>query len=448
MDNSSNNMLFNLLVTKGFEPELLDISGKPITNPTEAEMFSFEYRGDEKNYGTVVILLGKEGDLQVFFGDNLGKTMELGDKDEWYDFLAQIKKFATRNLLNFKVNNINKLKYTMQGIAAINEGLFEGQYYGKKDVSYNGPKDGARLMIKHKNPIGENGKRYTQVDKLYVENSEGERFKLPFKNILGGKIMTRHVKNGGTPYDALGTHINDMMEEMNVLGKFINATRNKTYEDAGNAMVETAIQHYKKLKSKAKKMVSDRGYARAKHDFDPGKIHESEIATEVLKRYFVEQSIDQRIEEALPMLARLGIASAANNVGEEKMKEVNEFSEWVEDVTEGTWAVPETREEIKALEQLLAEPLILGPDATNATNAIYGYIGDDELFDTLYELSLDNPDADARPAIIARLENMGIDINIDDRPVTPNEDLDTDGVMMTTPSNMSSESLKRLAGML
>ena len=80
--------LYDLLVTKNFNPELLDSSGKPAEDPSEAEIFSFDYTTESGNdYGTVVIMLGTEKNLDVFFGDNVGRTMESEDKTEWFDFL-------------------------------------------------------------------------------------------------------------------------------------------------------------------------------------------------------------------------------------------------------------------------------------------------------------------------------------------------------------------------
>ena len=137
MENSAQTQLYNLLVTRDFEPEMKDTSGKDVNNPAEADMFTFDWKTENKNYGTVVILIGANKNLIVFFGDNLGRSMESGDKDAWYEFLWQMKQFSVRNnLLGFELQNINKLKYTMQGMAAIKEGLFEG-YYGNKKYSYS-----------------------------------------------------------------------------------------------------------------------------------------------------------------------------------------------------------------------------------------------------------------------------------------------------------------------
>ena len=115
--------LFDLLVTRDFDPETLNSAGKPAADPSEAEIFSFDFRAESgKDYGTVVIMLNDEGDMDVYCADNVGKTMDEPDKAEWYRFLEQLKEFSVRsNRMNFSVKNLNHLRYSMQGQAAIKE---------------------------------------------------------------------------------------------------------------------------------------------------------------------------------------------------------------------------------------------------------------------------------------------------------------------------------------
>jgi hypothetical protein len=432
MENTAGRSLYDLLVTRDFDPELLDSSGKAVTNPDDAELFSFDWKTENHNYGTVVILLGDDNELEVYFGDNLGRSMEGDDKSEWYDFLSQIKNFATRNLMTFEINNINRLKYTMQGMAAIKEGLFEG-YYGTKKVSYSDQPKRTRLMIKHNRDLGEGDARYRAIESLFVETADGERFKVPSRSLTHGRMLARHVAEGGTPYDAFGQHITQMVSEMNTLARFIRAAKHRGFDGEAGALVESAVRHYGDLKAKAKHMISHRGYREQIESFKPDAFTDSEVTAEAIRDMFVEQSVDQRIEEALPILARL-------SEEERKMKEANEFESWANQVTEGTWAMPETPEQIKRLRELMQTELPVGPDATNATELLYDIVGDDELFDRLEELAEQDPDADARPIIQRRLDQLGIDLGLD----MAQEDLDTDGVMMTKPSNMSSESIDRL----
>ena len=161
--NSTANDLFNLLVGRDYTVKTLSNQGKPVVNPSEAEMFSFDFETSNSNYGTVVILLDDESNFEVYYGDNIGKNMEGNDKDVWYDFLNQLKRFATRNLLNFNLKNLNKLKYSMQGMAAINEGLFEG-WNGTKHTSYNNKPGTTRLKIVHSKAIEEGEQRWRAID--------------------------------------------------------------------------------------------------------------------------------------------------------------------------------------------------------------------------------------------------------------------------------------------
>jgi hypothetical protein len=118
--------LYDILVSKNFDPELLDSAGKPSEDPAETEVFSFDYSSESGNdYGTIVIMIGDDNELQIYFGDNIGRGMEAEDKKEWFDFLYQLRMFAKRNLMTFGLKNLNRLRYSMQGQAAIKEGLFE-----------------------------------------------------------------------------------------------------------------------------------------------------------------------------------------------------------------------------------------------------------------------------------------------------------------------------------
>jgi hypothetical protein len=435
MQNSPSSDLYNLLVTRDFEPEILDVGGKAVSDPNQADMFSFDWKTENQNYGTVVILLGQDQDLQVYYGDNLSRDMEAADKTEWYAFLRQLKNFATRNMLTFDLKNLNRLKYTMQSMSAISEGLMEG-YYGNRRVSYSDQPKKTRLVIKHSRPLGEGEARYRYVESLFVETDAGERFRLPFTKLVGGRAMARHIAEGGTPYDQFGQHISQMVSEMNTLSRFVRSVRNKNYEGESAEMVEAAVRHYTDLKAKAKRIISQRGYSEARDEFDPEQTEHNDRQLENLRNLFIEQSLDSRIEEALPIIARI------TQPKETPMREIEEFESWADTVTEGTWAMPETPAQTDRLKELLSKEMPVGTDAMNATEQLYDVVGDDELFDRLAELAEKNPNADARPLVVARLKELGVSIEMP--AAATSEDLDADGVMMTRPSNMSSESIERL----
>jgi hypothetical protein len=275
--------LFDLLVSKDFSVKTLDNKGKPVVDPSEAEMFSFDFETANKNYGTVVCLINDNQGLEMYYGDNVGKTMEKDDKDAWYDFLNQMKRFATRNLFQFDLKNMNRLRYSMQGMAAINEGLFEG-WNGTKMTSYNDKRKNVRLKIVHDKPMEETDQRWRAVKTMFIETPEGERFKLPFKSTSAGKAMTRHVIEGGNPYDAFGNHIVDIVRETNALARFLRGkTRQVTEDHEDYELVQELKERYKTLRKRIKQVTGKRGYHAYKESWDPAQIEEG-IVGKLAKR--------------------------------------------------------------------------------------------------------------------------------------------------------------------
>jgi hypothetical protein len=397
--NTPGKQLFDLLVTRGFDPEMLDSSGKAAPSAEDAEIYSFEFVSSAgTNYGTVVVMLGDDQNLELFSGDNVGRGMDSEDKTEWYEFQHQLKNFATKNFMTFGSQNINKLKYSMQGQAALKEGLFES-WNGTKNVSWNGGPDSVRLMIRHKRPMGVNEARFRQVESLFLETAEGERYKLPFRNLAGGRAMVEHVRQGGRPYDMRGQHIANMVEELNVLSRFRRASHGRVFEDDTASLVNQATAYHSGVSRALKGLASARGYNTYFESWNPADMTEQELIIEDIKTLFVQETIDSRIEQALPILARIQQQGTA-------MKEANIFEAWADRLVEGTWATPDTPEEQQELIALLSKELPVGADATNATEQLYSLVGDDELFDQLQDLAEQDPDADCRSLVIARIKDM------------------------------------------
>jgi len=331
--------------------------------------------------------------------DWLGSERHLG-------FLEEISQFATSHGLGtFSPKDINQLKHTMQGMAAIKEGLFEG-YYGTRKVSYVGEQTEARLVIKHNRMIGEDDKRYRYVESLFIETAEGERFKLPFVKLSGGRAMLEHVKQGGRPYDIRGQHINEIVTEMAVLSRFNRASQQRVFEGITQELVETAQHYYSELRGNLQHMATGRGYNQYFESWTPADIGDETALVEDLKTMFIEQTLDARIEAALPTLAKIQQRGNA-------MKEAQIFENWANQIMEGTWALPDTPEAQAKLDELMSQELIVGPDAINAKEQLYDVIGDDKLFDILADLAEQDPRANCwdDTDVQARLQELGIQMN-------------------------------------
>jgi len=411
--NSISQQLLDLLATRNFQPEMLDQMGRPC-DAADAKTFTFDYTsGSGKNYGTMVIVLDSDNDMKVMYGDNLGRTMEGNDKSEFFDFVQHLNQKATQNRWTHSIQDIGQLKHTMQGIAAIQEGLFEG-YYGNRKVSYAGEPTQARLMIKHSQPLGEGDARHRYVESIYIETADNERFKLGFKSLSGARAMLEHVRQGGKPYDIRGNHITETVNEIAVLSRFNRASANRILEGVTQELVTEAQAYYQSLRENLKHMASNRGYQTYFESWHPATINEQEDVVNSIKTLFIEQSIDSRIEAALPLLARI------QQKGQE-MKEAQIFENWINSLSEGTWNLPETPEQMDKLRTLMTGELIVGPDATNATEQLYDLVGDDILFDRLHALADQDPRANAwnDTEVMQRLQELGIEMPAPAQPQAP-----------------------------
>jgi len=397
--------LFDLLISRDFDPEMLDSSGRPAPDPAEAEIFSFDFRARSgKDYGTVVVMLGNDNDLEIYCSDNVGRSMEGDDKNDWFAFLEQLKNFATRNFMSFGIKNLNRLRYSMQGQAAIKEGLFES-WTGNRTTSWNGAATEARLMIRHKKTIGEGDARFRHIESLFIETADSERYKLPFTSLTAGRAMLEHVRQGGRPYDPRGNHIAEMVTELAVLSRFRRANTGQIFEGDTAQLVEQVQQYQSNLQRSLKGLGTRTGYTKYFESWQPANISEQDVVIESLKNLFVKQSIDTRIESALPLLAKIQQQGTA-------MKEANIFEAWAERLVEGTWQLPDTPEKQAELLELMSTDLPVGADATNVTEQLYDLLGDDELFDRLEELAERDANADARQVIFDRMQMLSNDPDV------------------------------------
>jgi hypothetical protein len=465
MENTADK-LFKILGTKFSNSKIKTLTslGKETTSMDEVEMFSFDFIAGSNNYGPVVILT-TGNNLEIYYGDNTSRSLDSEAKRKWENFIEHMSTFARSNRLGFSLKHTTDLKYDLSNAADITESfrnIFEG-YYGTSKTSYN-KQGNAKIIIKHSKQLGEGEARFRNISALFVENADGERFKLPFTKLSGARAMARHVTEGGNPYDLFGLHISEMVRDINTLGGFVRRSAMFEENEDTIGLVETGQRHYTAMRKGLKQIAGKRGYNTYKEGWEPSAITEQDTDVNKIRGLFTERSVNTRIEEALPLLARLqAMAGAADSIdetvdatdfktgtvpgksreellarlrktkaavdamkarkagatqielkqamdedveqpelqGASNMKEVNEFAEWAEQVIEGTWSMPDTDDKIAALTDFLAIEQPLGIDALNVTNVLYDIVGDDDLFDSLAVAAAADPESDARPIVIS-----------------------------------------------
>lgn len=432
--------LFEKIRDRFEDVSLGDDNAKATNDPQKARFFNFDYVVDDTNHGNITMSLIDETSLKVYFSKNISSELLDEDKQEWYSFLRELREFARRNLLSFEPRDITRSTLKHRDIAQqskadstydADEVVAESRMYGTLNRSFEsfGP---VRIKLQHSKPIMDesHGARSRNIQAIFVENDQGERFRLPFTNLTGARAMARHVSAGGVPTDALGSHITEMVNEMTTLRPFVRGMARRTFEDVvTKEMVESAFGYHGLLKHTLKKMKGKRGYTEFKESFKPALV-EDEVDVTDLKELFVKKTLDERIEQALPLVHKAYTIMKENN-----NPFAQQFESWADKLSEGSWAVPDTDDDIDQLIDWLGDERPVGVDAQDATNSLYNIIGDDRLFDRLGELAETDPTADARdvvtswlydnlPEVYQRIESEIGDADIPAEPAEDNQEVD------------------------
>jgi hypothetical protein len=327
---SINRSLFELLRSRGYAPTLLDTSGKEIPVPEEAEVFQFKFTKDGEEYGTVTASIDGLHKLIIYFGDDVANSEkeDNGGDDSWYKLLNHLKRFAQQHQLSFEVKNRDHLKYDMAKREHMKkqERISEGYYPMGKKASYNDNIPTVKIVIEHSRTIEEGEQRYRNVNRIFLENTQGERILAPTTKPGVAQIYARHLAEGGMPHDDRWNHIIGLCEEYNKMGAFVRATRNNQFNESAQQLVNEGINHYQSLRESLSKMRGARGYNAYFESYTPP-LMEDETEENNLNELFVQETLDPRIESVMPILSKLHKKVA-------EMKEVNELSEWADSLTE------------------------------------------------------------------------------------------------------------------
>jgi hypothetical protein len=201
--------------------------------------------------------------------------------------------------------------------------------YGTSRSSYQ-KMENVRIIARHGKPIVDEtkpGARSRNIQAIYIENSLGERFRLPEGTTLNGaRAYAQHVRKGGTVLDEFGQHIGKIIKEMRDLKLFVRNMRGRQFEDTEtNGMVEAAIDHYGSLHTDLFTLRTGRGYDQYRDLWQP-ELMEDEFDIDALKERFVKRVFDDRMLDALPVVKR-AYDKKRDKVGEE-------FEAWANSIVE------------------------------------------------------------------------------------------------------------------
>jgi hypothetical protein len=228
--------------------------------------------------------------------------------------------------LSFELSNKDRLSDDMRqrDYYKMKERVSEGYYPMGKKASYNDAVPNVKIILQHNRALEEGEQRYRNVAKIFLENQEGERFLAPTTRPGIARVYARHIAEGGVPNDDRWNHVKSMCEDYSKMAGFVRATKNNQFNESAQELVNEGVNHYNNLRETLSKLAGHRGYQAYFESWTPA-LMEDEGDDLSINELFVQETVDPRIESAMPILSRLKKPVA-------EMSEVDTLAEWADSI--------------------------------------------------------------------------------------------------------------------
>ena len=331
MANTISQDLFNKVRGQFSNMTLGRADGQQTLDAKDAVFFEFDYVKKGQDLGSVVVSLVDDGALKVYFNNDIVTEQDQETTQGFYNFLGSLKKFAVGKLLNYEAKNISKSRldkkdfdFLAQQNKIEDELTMESKLYGSRQKSYQ-DLNGAKLIVQHTQSVDEerHGARSRNIKAIYIENSDGERYRFENNYLPGARAMARHVSNGGYTKDDHGQHISEIMAEMGQLKTFVRGVKRQDYvnEDAQD-IIEKATGRYYGLKSTLESISKQKGYVNYFENFVPDEIDVTEDDLNDIKARLTRQVFDDKLQDSL------GAVGKAMKLQEKKSGDFYDWDDW------------------------------------------------------------------------------------------------------------------------
>jgi hypothetical protein len=241
--------------------------------------------------------------------------------------------FDTRNITK---SNLDKRDYKFLATNRAEEDqMNESKMYGTNKTSFQ--KIGnAKLSIKHTETINTESAtaRSQKIGAIFVENSEGEKFKYPFKHLSGARAMARHVAEGGNPYDDFGKHITGLSEELAKLRKFNSyMKRSSVMAESLAGYMDVVKERAANIKKEIQNLQKESFYKEAAESYEAPVLEEvpADVAENWVDQLTIKQ-FNEELQDVFPYIYNLvSEATRAKELGP------NELSEGIVDWIKSKW---------------------------------------------------------------------------------------------------------------
>jgi len=300
--NTVSEKLFKVLKGHGYSVQMFDSTeGMEISDPARARFFYV------KSPNIMVNVDQENGEVKMHKGPESVESIEKSIKS--------VKNLARDNLLDFDLREfgreIKPKNYTFRLNTNTMKDITTESYTTLAGTTKTSSQnlEGAKLLIKHRNPVNEEipGSRSRNIKALYIENSEGERFKYPFIHLNGARAMTRHVQSGGNPYDEIGQSIVNISEQLSKIREVTNIVRRSpNMLEQASSVYNSLLAKQHSLRETMKRLTTSTGYNEYVENFTANPVSEvSQDSLDKLKEKFTVSNIDSRLVELLPMIHQI-----------------------------------------------------------------------------------------------------------------------------------------------
>lgn len=298
--------IFKILKGNGHNVELYTDEGSSTVDPAEARRF---YVPDAF---TMFNLDETDNKRELKVSISAGTQIE-----DLKDTLYQIKNLANKSVIEYTLKTYSKkiepkdFDYQAQKVRDMNK-IDEAisAAYGSTKSSYQ-KLENARLIIKHNKPVNEEqrGSRSRNIQAIYIENADGERYRFPSNNLAGGRAMLRHVQEGGTPYDDWGKYIIEQCQELKKLKEFKRySEKNGLVNEDTTDILEAINARIASIRECLSKSKGGRSYASMREEYMStleNVTEEGEEDLTELRDMFTVKRFEETLDDALPYVSKL-----------------------------------------------------------------------------------------------------------------------------------------------
>jgi len=224
-----------------------------------------------------------------------------------------------------------------------------------------------------------------RIKAIYIENSDGERFKYPFIHPAGAFAMAQHVDHGGIPHDPAGKAIIKMSEQIAQLQEFRRQVQSSTLNDDATGISERAVGRLHELKTKIEALGRRNYYESWLSEFNETE-HDDEMLSELdpvtfesYKSAFTQSKFNEELGKLFPLIHSImqekidledyvKEETTSDDEEDDEVKEnaFEEFEQWAEATEQGKLTDDQIEQLKQAIEELPNGKLELGPDGQTA----------------------------------------------------------------------------------